>query len=425
MRAMRRVLTHRHPVARAVAAAALATAPLATATPAIADPDSGSVELPAVATVLASDDPCAKASTKKAEDATWSRSTLGLGRAWELSQGAGVTVAVVDSGVGTDIPALSGRVTAVGDAGEDCVGHGSFAAGLIAAAPGKGVGVAGVAPGARILAVRGAQPRGGTTVATLAAGIRTAVDKGADVIYVGRVLATGKAELTKAAAYAAEHDALVVAPVGPDFLPRDRNTGQPAEPAPWYWPASAPGVLSVIDYGPDGKRPDSAPALDGADLAAPGDAVVSVGPKGSGHYIGSGSSFAAAHVAGAAALVRARYPEMSAAEVARQLTVAAYPSDTPRVDPYAAVSSLLTDKQGATPKPAAAHVPPAASPQPRHRALIVAGAGGGLLLLVAAGAVVIPRGRARRWRPGDARDRQTVEPAEPTQPTEPAATGGS
>ncbi|MGO4423952.1 peptidase, partial [Streptomyces sp. MCAF7] len=103
---MRRVLTHRHPVARAVAAAALATVPLATgATPAIAD----SVELPAVASVLASDDPCAKASTKKAEDATWSRSTLGLGRAWELSQGAGVTVAVIDSGVGTDIPALSGR----------------------------------------------------------------------------------------------------------------------------------------------------------------------------------------------------------------------------------------------------------------------------------------------------------------------------
>lgn len=418
VRAMRCALSHRHPVARAVAAAALAAAPLATAaTPAAAD--SGSVQLPAVASVLASDAPCAKASTVKAEDATWSRSTLGLGRAWELSQGAGVTVAVVDSGVGTDIPALSGRVTAVGDAGEDCVGHGSFAAGLIAAAPGEGVGVAGVAPGARILAVRGAQTRGETTAATLAAGIRTAAAEGADVIYVGLVLATGKAELTKAVAYAAEHDALVVAPVGPDFLPRDGNTGETVEPASWYWPASAPGVLSVIDYGPDGTRPDSAPALDGADLAAPGDAVVSVGPKGSGHYIGSGSSLAAAHVAGAAALVRARYPEMSAAEVARQLTVAAYPSDTPRVDPYAALSSLLTDKQGATPKPAAAHVPPAASAQPRHRALIIAGAGGGLVLLVAAGAVVIPRGRARRWRPAGARDRETVET------TVPVETGGS
>ncbi|KAK1183465.1 S8 family serine peptidase [Streptomyces sp. NBS 14/10] len=418
---MRRTPSSRPLVTRAVAAAALTAASLASVVPsAAADPGSGSVELPALISVLPSDDPCAKASKGKAEDATWSRSTLGLGRAWELSQGAGVTVAVVDSGVGTDIQALSGRVTAVGDAGQDCTGHGSFAAGLIAAAPGKGVGVAGVAPKARILAVRGARTRGETTVATLAAGIRTAVDKGADVIYVGWVLATGKAELTKAAAYAAEHDALVVAPVGPDFLPRDRNTGQPAEPAPWYWPASAPGVLSVIDYGPDGKRPDSAPALGNADLAAPGDAVVSVGPKGSGHYIGSGSSLAAAHVAGAAALVRARYPEMSAAEVARQLTVAAYPSDTPRVDPYAAVSSLLTDKQGATPKPAAVHVPPAAPPGPRHRALVIAGAGGGLLLLVAAGAVVIPRGRARGWRPAGAEDLETAEPPEPTESAEPA-----
>ena len=51
-----------------------------------------------------------------------------------LADGGGVTVGVVDSGVGTAIPALGGRVTAVGDAGTDCVGHGSFAAGLIAAA---------------------------------------------------------------------------------------------------------------------------------------------------------------------------------------------------------------------------------------------------------------------------------------------------
>ncbi|MEK8145866.1 S8 family serine peptidase [Streptomyces sp. M10(2022)] len=67
----------------------------------------------------------------------------------------------------------------------------------------------------------------------------------------------------------------------------------------------------------------------GADLAAPGDAVVGIGPKGSGHYIGSGSSLAAANVAGAAALVRARYPKMTADEVSRQLTSAAYPPRRP------------------------------------------------------------------------------------------------
>ncbi|MGW6912027.1 S8 family serine peptidase, partial [Streptomyces sp. NPDC054940] len=62
-----------------------------------------------------------------------------------------------------------------------------------------------------------------------------------------------------------------------------------------------------------------------------------------------------------------------------------------------------------TPKPADAHVPPAASPQPRHRALIIAGAGGGLVLLVAAGAVVIPRGRARRWQPAGRPEERPAE----------------
>ncbi|MFE9252485.1 S8 family serine peptidase [Streptomyces sp. NPDC007088] len=391
---MRRAPSYRHPVARTVAAALLATAPLAAAGPAAAD----SVELPSVSTVLAADAPCVRASPDKAADAPWSRRVLGLSRTWKLSEGEGVTVAVVDTGVGTDIPALSGRVTAAGDGGTDCVGHGSFAAGLIAAAPRAGSGVSGVAPGARILGVRGTDTRGATTAARLAAGIRTAADEGAGVIYVGRALGTGKEELTEAVAYASASDALVVAPVTPDSVPRDA-TGKPGELLPWYWPASAPGVLSVIDYGPGGSRPEGAPTVGGADLSAPGDALVSVGPKGAGHYFGSGSSFAAAHVAGAAALVRARHPEMTAAQVFRQLTETAYPSDTPRLDPYAAVTALLSGERGTVASPGPARVVAAAPTGPRERALILAGVGGGLVLLVAAAAVVIPLGRARGWRP--------------------------
>ncbi|MER5936908.1 S8 family serine peptidase [Streptomyces sp. NPDC001928] len=378
-------------------AALLAIASLAaSAAPAASD---GDVQLPVVRTVLPSGEPCVRASTDKAEKQPWSRQVLGLSRAWTFSEGAGVTVAVVDTGVGTDVPALSGRVEVVGDAGEDCVGHGSFAAGLIAAAPGEGVGVAGVAPEARILAVRGTGTRGETTAGQLAAGIRTAADKGADVIYVGRALATGKDELTEAVAHAARRDALVVAPIVPDTLPKDRTTGKPVERAPWYWPASANGVLSVGDYGPGGGRPEDAPPTHGADLMAPGDAVVSVGPRGSGHYYGSGSSLAAAHVAGAAALVRARHPELTAVEVARQLTVGGYPADPPQLDPFGALTTVLTDPPAAAPRQAPAQLPEDAPTVPRSRALAIAGAGGGLMLLVAGCAVVIPRGRARSWRP--------------------------
>lgn len=352
-----------------------------------------SVGLPAVRSVLAEDDTCAVASGKKAVAEPWTMEVLGASRARPLSQGAGTTVAVVDTGVAKAAPALSGRVSALGAAGEDCVGHGTFAAGLIAGAPGGAGGPSGLAPKARILAVRGTDERGGTTAAQVAEAIRRAADEGARVIYVAVALDGGKAQLTDAVAYASGKDALVVAPAAPDALPR--NT----EPAPWYWPAAVPGALSVTDFGPDGGRPTNAPVVSGVDLAAPGDVVVSIGPKGSGHFIGSGASFAAAYVAGAAAQVRARYPQLKAAEVSRRLTESAYPDAPPRLDPYAALTAVLTDAKGAVPKPRRAVFPPSPPAAPRTRALVVAGVGGGLVLLVAAGAVVIPRGRARNWRP--------------------------
>ncbi|MEU2084989.1 S8 family serine peptidase [Streptomyces albus] len=393
---MRRARSPHRPVGRAVAAALLAAVPLAAQTPPAA---ADSVELPALAAVLEPDKPCARASDETAREETWTRQALGLDRSWSLADGHGVTVGVVDTGVGKDIPALQDRVTAVGSADTDCVGHGSFAAGLIAAAPGKGVGVAGAAPAARILAVRGTDKRGRPTAQRLADGIRAAVDGGAQVVYVGRAVPTGKEELTAAVEYATKRDALVVAPFAPDALPVDRTTGETEEAAPWYWPAAAPGVLSVMDYGPDGTRPKNAPQTGGADLAAPGDAVVSVGPSGPGHYIGSGASLAAANVAGAAALVRSRHPGMTAAQVSRQLVTASYPALPPRVDPYGALTTVLTDKQASVPSAPPAKIPPEASPQPLNRALLIAGAGGMLVVLVAGAAVVIPRGRARGWRP--------------------------
>lgn len=384
----------RRPRATAVAAALSLTVIPAALVPAVAVPAAAdSVGLPVVRSVLAEDDTCVEASGVKARSEPWTMGALGAARARPLSQGAGQTVAVVDTGVGESAPALSGRVTAIGDAGKDCVGHGTFAAGLIAAAPGSAAGPAGLAPEARILAVRGADERGGATVGRVAAGIREAADEGATVIYVAAALADGKAELTKAVAYASDKDALVVAPLAPDALPRD------AKPAPWYWPAAAPGAIGVTDYGPDGQRPANAPVVGGADLAAPGDAVVSIGPEGSGHFIGYGASFAAAHVAGAAAQVRARHPELSAAGTARRLTEAAYPASPPRLDPYAALTVVLTDEKGVAPRPERAEVPQPPAAEPRTRALIVAGVGGGVVLLVAAGAAVIPRGRARNWRP--------------------------
>ncbi|GAA0328652.1 S8 family serine peptidase [Actinoallomurus spadix] len=326
-------------------------------------------------------------------------SALGVSRVRELSDGSGVTVGVVDTGVAANVPALAGRVTAVGDAGQDCVGHGSFAAGLIAGRAEDATG-GGIAPGAQILAVRGTGRNGVASPGAVAAGIRAAVDRGARVVYVGAALTEGRAELTAAVAYATGKDAVVVAPAVPDAVPGSAGGAASAPPAQPYFPAFIPQVVAVEDFGPDGARPKGAPNVFAADLAAPGDAVVSIGPKGAGNYIGSGSSLAAAFVAGTAALVRAYQPRLTAAEVANRLVASAYPAARPVLDPYAAVAEVSSPVT-ARPMPADSLrlSARASSHAVRTRALVVASVGGGLVALIACAAVIVPLGRARGWRP--------------------------
>lgn len=361
--------------------------------------DPGATLLPPLPVRLGEGNPCTGASEQTATGAAWSQTALGLSRAQRISRGGGVTVAVVDSGVATGVPSLSGRVESLDGAAKDCVGHGTFAAGLIAAAPEKGSGITGIAPQAEILALSGTDDRGVPSVERVAAGIRTAADRGAQVIYVGQVLRTGKAELTAAVAHAARRDALVVAPAAPDAVAREERGPDGEMPEGPYWPAAAPGALAVVDFGPGGVRQKNAPPAYEPDLSAPGSEMVSVGPEGSGHYIGSGASLAAAGVAGAAALVRAYHPDLGAAEVARRLLDTAYPSDIPRLDPYAALSLVQDHTKPSVRTPAPARMPPPADPAPRTRSLAIAAVGLTTVLLLAALAAVIPRGRTRNWRP--------------------------
>ncbi|USQ85451.1 S8 family serine peptidase [Streptomyces phaeoluteigriseus] len=361
--------------------------------------DPGATLLPPLPLRLGAGNPCTGASEQTATGAAWSQTALGLSRAQRISRGAGVTVAVVDTGVASGVSSLSGRVQAVGGAGADCVGHGTFAAGLIAAAPEKGSGITGIAPQAQILALSATDDRGVPSTERVAAAIRTAADRGAQVIYVGQTLRTGKAELTAAVAHATRRDALVVAPAAPDAVPLAEQGPNGEMPEGPYWPAAAPGALAVVDFGPGGVRQKNAPPAHEPDLSAPGSAMVSVGPKGSGHYIGSGASLAAAGVAGTAALVRAYHPDLTAAEVTRRLLDTAYPSDIPRLDPYAALSLVQDRTTAPAQSPAPAQMPPPTDPTPHNRSLTIAAVGLAVVLLLAALAAVIPRGRSRNWRP--------------------------
>ncbi len=201
-------------------------------------------------------------------------------------------------------------------------------------------------------------------------------------------------------------------PSVPDTLPKDSSTGKTVEPAPWYWPASVPEALSVMDYGPDGQRPEKSPPARNADLGAPGDEVVSVGPEGDGHYFGSGSSLAAAHARGRRRAGTRPAPGDDGTGGRPPAHGGRVPGRPAPPRSVRGAHDAADGKRGRPPEEAAAHVPAAAPSGPLNRSLIVAAAGGALVLLVAGGAVIIPRGRARGWRPAGAPDPAAAPTAE-------------
>lgn len=339
----------------------------------------------------------------------WAQRRLGLERAWELASGRDVVVAVLDTGVSAASPALAGAVLSgvdtvgAGGANTDCEGRGTFVAALIAGRPVPGVGFAGVAPQARILPVRVSAPGGVATAESLARGIRAAVDRGARVLAVSATTGTDSGVLRAAVAHAAAKDVVVVAAA------QDR-AGRVAPPR---YPASYPGVVAVTGIGADGAPAEAAGVPPRVDVAAPGVNLVGGAPSGRGHYVASGSWAAVGFVAGVAALARDYRPKLTAVQVAHRLRVTADRPGRPlpdplvgagTVDPYAAVSAVLPEEAGASPREAVPVLPEmprprAADQRPRIAALAVAGV---VAALVVAGVVVrgaVSRGRRRRWRP--------------------------
>jgi type VII secretion-associated serine protease mycosin len=333
-------------------------------------------------------------------DEPWAQRALDTAGAWDVSQGHGVTVAVVDSGVDYS-PQLAGRVSAIdltGQGPRDCVGHGTAVASLIAAsdARARGIPFYGVAPAARILSVKVNTGETGFS-RLLAQGIRDAAIAGAQVINVSVQTAVSSPALRSAVAFALARDAVVVAAAGND------NPGSGVGP---YYPASYPGVISVGAVDQAGTLTSYTDRNTRVSVTAPGANIASAWPGGY-NPASQGTSFAAAFVSGVTALVRAAYPRLTAAQVVRRVEATA---DGPAgahtgaglVNPVQAVTAVLPEpavSPAAAAQPVA--IPRPARPDPFTRALALSIAGGalGVAILVAAAAYVIPRGRRRRWRP--------------------------
>lgn len=225
---------------------------------------------------------CVVASGVRASSMPWHQQMLRPDAAWPVSQGSGVTVAVVDTGVAAaGVTALAGRVddalaTLPGPApGTDCVGHGTFVAGLIAGAVQNGSFFTGVAPLARVLPIRAATEAGGASAAALAAAVRLATDAHARVILVTPGVFVPDPGLHDAVRYAIAHGCLVVAPAALDGQTRPGIA----------YPAGFSETLSVAGIGPTGAPPSDQPAGAPVDVVAPSVGVVSVGPGGDGNFL--------------------------------------------------------------------------------------------------------------------------------------------
>src|SRR5262245_14326292 len=168
----------------------------------------------------------------------WALGRIGLPTAWDSATGAGVTVAVIDTGVDDTHPDLRGQVRlranfSSAPDGRDRNGHGTHVAGAIAALANNGQGGAGVAPSARILDARALDDEGLGTYADVVEALDWAVDNGAMIANLSLVGTQPSQALADAILDAQKRGTLVVAAAG--------NTGGGA---PTY-PGAYPGVLSV------------------------------------------------------------------------------------------------------------------------------------------------------------------------------------
>lgn len=304
--------------------------------------DTAGDTVPRVTAVLDEPEKCVRSSVRWDSPESISNNALRPAQAWSLTQGSGVDVAVLDTGFDRDSPQLKKRLKisqAISEVrtASDCVGHGTFVAGLIAARSVAGSPMSGIAPQAELLGIKVTDDTGATSPDLISRGIEEAIAAGAKIILVSVVSPQSSNRLEAAVSRAGAKGAVVIAPATAD----DRSSSVVA------YPGALKNVLSVGQSENDGR---SGSALPVPHLTAPGQAVLSTCPGG-GTCIGTGSAYAAALVAGTLALVDAYHPGLSREQRMRRLFSTAYPvtaTDAPPaiygiVDPDAAVTAASPD----------------------------------------------------------------------------------
>ena len=290
---------------------------------------------------------------------------IGLPQAWEITTGSEMPIAVVDTGLDMNHPDIEAKIwTNPGEVAsngldddnngyvddvhgwdfvnadadpQDDHSHGSHVAGIAAAISNNTIGIAGVTWGAQVMPLKALNQIGEGSWVDAAAAILYAADQGARVINLSFSAVNSSSTIEAAVQYAQVKGSLVIAAAG--------NGGGAVG-----YPAALPGVLAVaasdnndLPWSLSNRGPE-------VDVSAPGLNIFSLNALGSyTHY--DGTSMAAPHTSGLAALIWSMQPDLSAMEVAQVITTTAQDIWSPgkddltgwgRIDGYAALASLVT-----------------------------------------------------------------------------------
>lgn len=352
----------------------------------------------------------------------WAQQALDYSSVWKFTQGAGVKVAVIDSGV--DANSQFGNRVQVGgtfaDApsgppNSDCLGHGTMVAGIIGAAPTSSTSFAGVAPRADILSIKVTNSGNGIATTVLAQAIEQAVLSGSRVINISVITPVNDRALRNAIEYAIRHQTVVIAPVGND---------QNGQSGPFY-PASYPGVLPVGAVNSTGALTSFSDRHSDIGVTAPGADVTSTFPSvnGNTYAAGDSTSYAAAFVSGLAALIWSRYPSLTSQQVVRQIEETADGNVGPGtgnglINPVQAVTAVLPSggiASRASVKSPATVLGTKRSPKDWTGVIYAMGISAGafmVLAILAAGLLISPFGRSRRTQTRNV-PRKSRSPAQP------------
>jgi membrane-anchored mycosin MYCP len=336
---------------------------------------------------------------KLADEIPWSQQLLGTDRLADLATGKGVTVAVLDSGVDGRHELLKGKVdsgeqyvtfegdkTSGGAADNDCMGHGTAVASLIAADRSDVNGFEGLAPGATILPMRVSTTTEAPekpeededppplTPQKFAGAITDAVEGGAKVINMSLKYSYENPDIAAAIKDAIDNKVTVVASAGNGECTLDPDTHQ-YESAD-VWPAKYPGVIGVGAVDQNVRVLESSQCGDWVDVVAPGAGLVAAQPHDMYTKEFGATSGATAFVSATAALLYELHPQWSAQQISDQLLNTASPASGPKgssrygkglIDPYRALSETPMSGDAAEPADMADMVTPELNDEAKQR----------------------------------------------------------